>query len=315
MEYHVSEFNTIIHKCRDAVVSIYGKFKDKSLKMLCNGFFFKPGKILTIYDKIKEYEEIYVLISNFNGHGKKKLFSALIKDFDIISNCAILESNIDSPCFHSFLSWGKSRNLNLGEVVFVIGITNEKEENNTVHISNVSDPRFSDRNGKIVGELILLCGINLDYFGMPIFSMNGKVVGMVNGVNTALSEYFLRFPLLEFTKGKKLKKTLKLIAHPIKIEESFEIMTYISNDSSISIEGYYIEKNLGLSKIEEGDILLTIGNKKIGSHKGQSNPVLELWSSENIEKIEISYLSKSNNYEEISESVFLEEFDDFIFTI
>lgn len=314
MEYHVSEFNTIVHKCRDAVVSIYGKNSQTPLRMLCNGFFFKPGKILTLFDKIRDFEQIYIIISNFNGHGKKKLFSAVLKDFDNVSNCAILEPNIDSPCFHSSLSWGKSRNLNLGEVIFVIGITSEKEENNTVHIANVSDPRFSDKEGETVGELVLLCGINFFYYGMPIFSMNGKVVGMVNNNNTALSEYFLRFPLLEFAKGQKLKKTLKLKAHPITPNESLEIME-LTSQKSISIEGYYIEENLGLSKIERGDILLTIGNKKIGSHKGQSNPILELWSSDNIEGVEITYLSKRKRFQEISEYSFLEDFENHVFTI
>lgn len=314
MDCNVGDFNTTVHKCRDSVVSIYGKV-DEKISFLCNGFYYKLGKILTVYESISKASNIFISISNFNGHGKKKIFCAEIKDYDIISNCAVLElKNVGAPIFHSFLNWGKSRNLNLGEVVFIIGISNDDEENNSIFVVNISNSRFSDKNGIITGELLSFCGTNFKYFGMPVFSMNGKVIGMVNGQNTALSEYFLRFPLIEFSKSQKIKKTLKLVAHPLSVAESVNIMDAKNSDSFI-IEGYYIVSNSGKSNLEEGDVLISIEGKKIGTHKGQVNPILELWWFEEDREIKISYLCKNKNYDIVDEKVTPERFDDGIYTI
>lgn len=314
MECNIGDFNTSVHKCRDAVVSIYGEI-EKEIKFLCNGFYHKAGKILTLYQPLSLAKNIYASISNFNGYGKKKLFSVLIKDYDVISNCAQLEiKNSTFPNLHPFLNWGKSRNLNLGEAVYIIGVSNDNEENNSIFVANVSNSKFSDKNGKIIGELISFSGINFKYFGMPVFSMNGKVVGIINGSNTALSEYFLRLPLTEFSKVQKIKKTLKLIAHPLKVSEIIEIMAS-KNVDFFNIEGYYIVENFGKSNLEFGDILLTIEDKKIGTHKGQVNPILELWFFEKDKDLKITYMKKSKNYEIYEERVFLENFDDKIYTI
>lgn len=154
---------------------------------------------------------------------------------DGASNIAILRINMNHDwntnnppirSCHPCLKWGKSRNLSPGDKILLIGETagydsmglssnfsnlSTKLNNiaeSAVAIGNIGDNRYLSYGGKVPGELLLLSNIITKEYrqGLPVVTLDGKIVGMllyVNGTssNIALSEFFMRRPIKALIKS------------------------------------------------------------------------------------------------------------------
>ena len=240
----------IICNIRDAVVAITSFSSDRTKKG--NGFFIKgffiicPSSLVLSPPTENEYrfaDQILVTVSNVNGQpsGESLTYQATVRGLDGAANLAILsidydqEWNQNNPHIHhchQHVSWGKSRNTSAGDSIFIVGnvappttigfssLIQEETAENGVLISNLSDNRYISYSGTVIGELLLLA-VNLPAraVGLPVFSSNGKVIGMTLGGNLALAEYFMRRPV---------SKLLRSILDDDITERSQGFVTYTS---------------------------------------------------------------------------------------
>lgn len=181
-------------------------------------------------------DKILVTVSNVNNKDISYSYQCEIIGIDPCGNIAILKINMVTPWntsnpfiedYHPFLHWGKSRGVSAGDVIAVIGdtinsdnigFTNKSlglQAENGVLIGNVGDNRFVYPGGQISGELLLLSNIFINgKEGLPVISMDGKVIGMTihlqNGaVSLALSEFFMRRPIKALLNTSKYEDFVK----------------------------------------------------------------------------------------------------------
>jgi len=182
-----------------------------------------PDSPITCYNRFVKKDRILVAVSNVNGGGQSYSYEAKLIGIDGVANIAILiidmvnkwnESNMPIQSCHPFIYWGKSRNTCPGDTVIVIGdinvsshigLTNcrlSENSENAVVIGNIADNRYVSYGGMITGELLLLSNILSQGCnqGMPVITLDGKVIGMTvssnkSEFNIALSEFFMRRPM------------------------------------------------------------------------------------------------------------------------
>lgn len=326
-DYSVPELTTGLRDCVVNIVSISG-----SKRVFGNGFFVKGHFILCplllIFEKQDlKYEKVIATVSNVNGGGRAFSYELTLFAYDGAANIAL--SYIDmkkewNSCNlsilsdrHSFLIWGKSRNLSAGGRVLLIGNVNYalKESNeNAVKISMVSDNRYVCYDGNYAGELILLSDtLHKSVGGMPVIDMTGHVVGMtMYRSNLALSEYFMR-PILKKLIKEFISLEKEIDKYLVYCKSSFGLYASVFTQEdylglppcSREIVGYKIkhiyENSPLLPYVEIGDVVTEIRRCPLGDRKSQISPALIMWRLIPGEQVEVKYKKLSEGYFKLHE--------------
>lgn len=300
-----------IYDLRDAVVIITTISGDEIIE--CNGFFILQYYIIApanvIFDSNEKLGQVYVTV--FNHNEEAKILPAIIIGYDDRFNCCVLKINEELEPFsgNSLLTWGDSKKIKTGSKVTVIGSNNISE--NGIFPCIVSCGRYSDINGTIKGDLLLLdrdLNINI---GSPIINHKGivgMVIGKIEDKTIGLCEASIRRIVRGIVKSHVTNK----------IEEKYN---FISNDSShfcskigsIGINGrkvvtsdligtkfnvlvgYIVTEDNSFVKC--GDLVTHINGKPIGDRIKQINPSIILSFTNIGDKLMLTYRKFEEQYE------------------
>lgn len=309
---------TLIYSVRDAIVTVSCHYSETNTTKKSNGFFIKGHYIIcpseVIFNDKKLTKKILVDISNVNNSGKSYSYETELIGYDGAGNIAVLkinfekEGNKNNPVLrnsHQFLPWGKSRNINQGEQIWLIGQTVQGSENSIID-GIISDNRYvSD----IPGEMLLL-SCSVPSFGLPVITVDGDIIGMSVGKNIALSEFFMRKPVKAIIKKnygeednsvetvdgifRVRKSFLGIFGILLSQDDYYESINF--NNLCREIVGYKITHLNELREISVGDIVTQINGCPLGDRKGQISPSLVMWRLAPRTKIILTYKKQEEGF-------------------
>ena len=271
--------NNIYNKVRDAVVTL-SMIVGNSL-MIGSGFFHKYNNkyyICTVAHNVitntrnNKIDKIYASISNINNTGINKIIKCSVIGVAGKSDLAVLQVN-ENIYNQQTLEWANSRNEEPGNKCYVIG------DPRGVDAISISDGIIRD-NKYIYNNLIESMCISAPIYGGnsggPITNSNGDVIGLVSygldntdtlswGASSYVAEKIISKIITnnsDFIGG-----TLNASIYPVDA-----IYSYIYNLIPNELVGYYVNSTNN-SNFQKNDIILQIGNKKLGLYYNQNTPV------------------------------------------
>ncbi len=197
-----NEFIAISKSAKNAVVSVKaikvkesGFFRDKYSKSNGSGVILsKDGYIVTSYHVIEEATDIEVRLED------KREFKAKIQGFDLSTDIALLKIEADDL---SFLEFGDSDALNVGEWVLAIGNPFKLQSSVTAGIVSAKARNINifDRQG-IESFIQTDAAINQGNSGGALMNTSGLLVG----INTAILTYSGKYEGFSFAVPSNLVK-------------------------------------------------------------------------------------------------------------
>ena len=206
----------------------------------------KRGFILTNAHVIERSGNIKVMLDD------EREFEAKIVGADPDSDLAVLQ--IDSPDPLPSIEMGSSDDLMIGETVIAIGNPFGFSQTVTTGVISAVD-RSIRTEGRVYLDFIQIdASINPGNSGGPLLNINGDLIGINTAIYAKAQGIGFAIPI---------NKAKKIISDLIQFGEV--IQTWIG----ITVQN--LDKTASKAGLKEGDIILAIGNKKIGS-------VQEYWS-------------------------------------
>ena len=288
--YEKNSLSNSIKKIYDAVVSI--KIDDNTSSS-GTGFIYKTDNkyayILTNEHVINSAKKTEVIFSN------KKKAEAKLLGSDAYLDIAVLR--IDKKYSSLVATLGNSNNLNLGDTIFTIGTPVDLEYQGTITSGIISGKdrkvkanvnNYSEEK-EIMNMIQIDAPINSGNSGGPLVNINGEVVGICTLKITDQNVESMGFAI-PINNIKKYLKTLEKgnnIDWPSMGIEIEDLYNYEENNEGVKITKIKKGSPADKSKLEEGDIITKIGNKKITDSLTYK---YELYKYKAGNNIEITYL-------------------------
>lgn len=160
----------IVVNSTPSIVSVSSIKENTARSSVGSGFFIEPGIVVTSYHVVKDSDIIMI-----EDH-ENRLFYASLYGYDEMADVALLEVFADGRSSLTF----EARNPRIGESIVVIGHPfNYRYTVSTGIVSHIS--RNNPSNSQ-VPFMQIDASVNVGNSGGPVLSVNGNVLGMVQGI-------------------------------------------------------------------------------------------------------------------------------------
>lgn len=176
----------VFEKVRNATVTLTAVINDEGASATGSGFILsKDGVIATACHVVSSdgangyYQNIYAVITNFNGTGKTHVVECDIIGVDGSGDLAVVKVKPEYGLNNQrYVKWGKSTKVKPGDECYVIGDPLSLDIQ-SISSGAVRDPKFVDTTGAQVLESIWVAASGFSgNSGSPIFDANGEVIGV-----------------------------------------------------------------------------------------------------------------------------------------
>jgi len=229
----------------------------------------KRGFILTNAHVIERSGNIKVMLDD------EREFEAKIVGADPDSDLAVLQ--IDSPDALPSIEMGSSDDLMIGETVIAIGNPFGFSQTVTTGVISAVD-RSIRTEGRVYLDFIQIdASINPGNSGGPLLNINGDLIGINTAIYAKAQGIGFAIPI---NKAKKIISDLIQFGEVIQtwigitvqnLDKTLAGYLKVPDKKGVMVKALEPASPAGKAGLKEGDIILAIGNKKIGS-------VQEYWS-------------------------------------